>query len=368
MTGTLHIVVLNPGASTVKLALMEVAGGEVHERRRLQREWRPGVEAADIIDEALESLTGAPDAFGYRVVHGGADLVAPVTVDAGVERRIAELVPLAPLHNAPALTAIRAVRTRHPHLPGVAVFDTAFHADRPAASTGYALPATLVQRFGFRRYGFHGIAHASLVEAAAAVDGVAGEAVSAVTLQLGAGCSACAVRHGRSIETSMGFTPLEGLVMATRCGSVDPAVVLNLVRGGHDADWIEDQLTRHSGLLALAGTSDMREILAAEARGEPGARLALDLFCHRLVLTVGGYLTLLEGQGALVFGGGIGTHSPQIRRQVAAGLRAWNVSLDEAANTRNEPGRISAAGSRAVFALRTDEESMIARAVAEHLS
>jgi acetate kinase len=362
-----RIAVVNAGSSTLKLALMEVSGSRVRSLARLTCEWRLDDQPAMVLEDAMAELPAQPEAFGHRIVHGGDQFIGPTRLSADVERSLEALIPLAPLHNAPALAAIRAVAQRFGHLPGVAVFDTAFHARRAPASMRYALPDELVDEFAIRRYGFHGIAHASLVEACAAAQRIDVSAVSAVTLQLGAGCSACAVRRGSSVETSMGFTPLEGLVMATRCGSIDPAIVLRLVRAGYDAGWIEEQLTHRSGLAALAGDADMRTVLAAAGRGESKARLALDVFCRRIILTVGAYLTLLEGDGVIVFGGGIGTNAPEIRARVAEGLKAWNVMLDDECNRRNEPGRISAASSREVFALATDEETIIAREVAGYL-
>ncbi|MDH3601125.1 MAG: acetate kinase [Candidatus Tectomicrobia bacterium] len=364
---TRYIAVVNTGASTLKLALMEVGLDGVWQRQRFEYDWHPSEHAGDLLRTALESLEATPDAIGHRVVHGGAELVEPTTLTPQLETELEALVPLAPLHNGPAVAAIREVRKIYPRLPAVAVFDTTFHAYRPPASMRYALRQDTVDAFAIRRYGFHGIAHASLVDGLADAEGIPIDEVSAVTLQLGAGCSACAVQHGRSIETSMGFTPLEGLVMATRSGDVDPAIVLRLMRAGYDADRIEDELTRRAGLLALCGLTDMREILAAESRGQANARLALDLFCHRIVLMVGGYLTLLGGEGALVFGGGIGTNAPRIRERVAQGLSAWGVMLDPVLNQRNQPGRLSTNSSRPVFALRTEEEHVIAREVDRHL-
>ncbi len=374
-----HIAVVNAGASTLKLALVQAGAEGPHILNRVQREWQGGAMKGDsaseidggavdaVLGEALAALAARPDAFGFRVVHGGDRFVTPTPITDEVTSELERLVPLAPLHNAPAVAAIRAVRREFPELPAVAVFDTAFHAGRPSVSTDYALPGDVVEAFGLRRYGFHGIAHASLLNTLAATQGVAAPEVCAVTLQLGAGCSACAIRQGRSLETSMGYTPLEGLVMATRCGSVDPAIAVRLMRAGYDADGIETLLTRHSGLVALAGTADMRDIVRAAQAGDGTAERALAIFCHRIVLTVGAYLTVLDGQGAVVFGGGIGTHAPEIRARVADGLRAWNVVLDERANRRNRPGRISAPGSREVYALETDEETVIAGLVMELL-
>ena len=364
---TRQVVTVNAGASTLKLALLEVAAKGCQERRHTELEWAPADHPGATVSEALSGLEATPDAFGFRVVHGGRDFVDPVTLSEAVEHRLEQLISLAPLHNGPALAAIREVRRQHPHLPAVAVFDTAFHARRPEVSMRYALPNPMVERFDIRRYGFHGLAHASLVMALAEAQGVPAERVNAVTLQLGAGCSACAVRNGRSIETSMGYTPLEGLVMSTRSGDVDPAIVVRLMQEGLEAEQIEQELTRRSGLLALSGYDDMRRVLATASAGDARAQFAVQLFCHRVVMTTGAYLTLLEGDGALVFGGGIGTNSPAIRQRVAQGLAAWDIRLDEERNERNEPGPISAAGSRPVYALRTNEEAIIARAVVEHL-
>ncbi len=363
-----RIVVVNTGSSTVKVAALDVDQQHVREVQRFEAGWSAGDSPASVVCEALDALEMQPDAFGHRVVHGGADFIEPVTLTAAVEDRLEALVPLAPLHNWPALVAIRAVRENYAEVPSVAVFDTAFHARRPAVSTHYALPSELVDRFGFHRYGFHGIAHQSLVQTLARAQARPVSDIDAVTLQLGAGCSACAVRGGRSIETSMGYTPLEGLVMSTRSGDVDPGVVLRLVRAGLDADRIEHELTRRSGLYGLCGLGDMREILAAASGGDDAARLALELFCHRIVLTVGAYFTLLGGTGALVFGGGVGTNSPEVRARILAGLGAWNIELDAGRNARDRAGLISTDRSRPVYALETDEESVIARAVLRHLA
>jgi acetate kinase len=232
----------------------------------------------------------------------------------------------------------------------------------------YALPVDLAESFGVFRYGFHGIAHTSLVESLAALEGLSIREVNAVTLQLGAGCSACAVAAGRSIETSMGYSPLEGLMMATRSGDVDPAVVLELLDRGRSAAEVRELLTGRSGLAGLAGDADLRRVLAAEAAGEERARLAVALFVRRIVSTVGSYLTLLGGQGSLVFGGGIGTHSAEIRERVVAGLGAWNLALDRGRNEAHRRGRISAPGSRPIYVFDTDEERVIARNVHDLLA
>lgn len=364
---TRRVVVLNAGTATLKVAVFEIGSGELVEAHRLEGAWPERVDGFGLVRDALGAIEQPIMAIGHRVVHGGDLFAEAVRIDRAVERAIEELLPLAPLHNARALEAIRSARATLPEVPSFAVFDTAFHAHRPRASLFYALPEEVSGTLKLRRYGFHGIAHASLAESLAAAEHCDVGGTTAVTLQLGSGCSACAVQDGRSIETSMGYTPLEGLVMATRCGNIDPAIVLQMVRAGHAVDDIDAQLNRQSGLLALSGCSDMREIVAAEARGEERARLAIDVFIHRIVLTAGAYFTLLDGRGALVFGGGIGTHSPEIRARIAAGLRAWDVDLDPRLNAQNALGRISTPGARVVYVFLTNEEHLIAREVARLL-
>ena len=363
-TAARRIVVLNAGTATLKVATFEIHSAELVETHRTEYAWLEQADGPRVVRDALDAIERPIAAIGHRVVHGGDAFTAPVRIDSAVEEKLRDLVALAPLHNARALEAIRGARLNLPEVPSVAVFDTSFHAERPRASLFYALPQQIVRALKLRRYGFHGIAHAALVGSLAAAEGRELRDVSAVTLQLGSGCSACAVREGHSIETSMGYTPLEGLVMATRCGNIDPAIVLQMLRAGHAVDEIDTQLNRRSGLLALSGHKDMREILAAEAQGDDGARLAIEVFVHRIVLTVGAYFTLLNGAGALEFDGGIGTNSPEIRARIAAGLPAWQVDLDPQLNACNAPGRISLPGTRAVYVFRTDEEQLIARELA----
>jgi acetate kinase len=362
----MRVLVLNGGSSTVKVAIAEVGGGRVRMVARQTVEQHGGGSAAALFEEAIQSVVsgaGEIDAVGHRVVHGGTRFGGPVRIDADVEAAIESLAPLAPLHNPVALDGIRVSRARLRDLPMVAVFDTAFHRERPLASRRYALPDDLTEELGLWRYGFHGIAHASLLDGVAALEGATADRVTAVTLQLGRGCSACAIERGASIETSMGFTPLEGLVMGTRSGDVDPGLVLYLLRQGRSLDDVEDLLEKRSGLVGVGGSADMRELLRAEAGGDPRAALAIAIFVRRIAATVGAYFTLLEGDGRLVFGGGIGENSPAIRERVAAGLSAWGVRLDLDRNAANSPGRISSVDSRPAYVVRTDEETVIARAV-----
>lgn len=367
----MRVLTLNLGSATLKLALAEVRDGEVDVSARRTASLGSCVGKDDDLEAAVLAAleesgiaAGSVDAVAHRIVHGGTRFREPALVDRELEAAVEELARFAPLHNPAALAGIRAARQAVPDRPMVAVFDTAFHAARPAASMRYALPRELADELGLLRFGFHGIAHAALVEALAAAEGVPADEVDAVTLQLGAGCSACAVRAGRSVETSMGATPLEGLAMPARCGDVGPGALLRMMQLVEDAGELEELLSCESGLKGLAGASDVRILLRREAAGDEEAALALELFVRRIVQTVGGYLTLLEGEGALVFGGGIGSGSAEIRARVAGRLAAWSVALDDVRNGEIGRGRISRPGSRPVYAFETDEERILAREAA----
>lgn len=364
--GPLQIAVINAGAATLKLSLVNVNGDEVTEIHRTSCAWQERDTEA-VIREVLAEVAQAPDAIAHRVVHGADKFTEPVQIDADIEAAIGQLSALAPLHNPIALRAIRAARQTFPSVPHFAVFDTAFHAKRLPESMCYALPAELTEPLGIRRYGFHGYAHAALSEDLAKSTGARGDEIDAVTLQLGAGCSACAVAGGRSIETTMGYTPLEGLTMTTRSGNIDPTIVLRLIEAGYTAEDIETRLNEHSGLRALTDHTDMREVLAAESHGDEAARLGLRVFVHHIVMAVGAYFTLLQGRGALVFGGGIGTNSPEIRARIARGLAAWDIVLDTSRNEANRPGAIGRPGHRPVYVFETNEHNVIASDVARYL-
>lgn len=359
----LRVLVLNAGSRTIKAALVEVGVDATVVRARRVVDAVPGAETKPALEAALEVLgADGVDAVGHRVVHGGRWFTEPVRIDDSVEEAIQAASRFAPLHNPPALEGIRAARERFPGRPMVAVFDTAFHARRCAESLRYPLPWEICEELDLFRYGFHGIAHASLVESLAKAQELHAREVTAVTLQLGAGCSACAVSDGRSIETSMGFSPLGGLPMATRSGDLDPSVVLELLRRGYAPQDVDEMLTHRSGLQGLAGAADVRDVLRAESRGDARASVALALFVRQIVALVGAYLTLLRGVGAVVFGGGIGTHSAEVRSRVSSGLSAWGVELDPARNSEGR-GRISREDGRPVYVFETDEERLIARSV-----
>ncbi len=292
-------------------------------------------------------------AVAHRVVHGGADLREPTVIDDDVERRLGELTELAPLHNAPALRAIAEARRLLPNVAHVAVFDTAFHATIPDVAVTYALPRRLRDAFGIRRYGFQGL---SVQWASEQV-----QVARLVVCHLGGGCSVTAVRDGRSIDTTMGFTPLEGVPMATRAGSVDPGALLHLLRHGLTVEELEHALEHESGLLGLSGSSpDVREL---EQSDDEAALLALDIFCYRVAGSVAAMATALGGLDALVFTAGIGENSARVRGGICARLRPVGVELDETANDSARPDtEIGGPGAVRVFVIRAREDLVAARA------
>ncbi|PRX92156.1 acetate/propionate family kinase [Allonocardiopsis opalescens] len=363
----MRVLVVNAGSSSVKLSLLD-ADDTVIGHQRLAA--TAGVAGSEELARALERLDGA-DAVGHRVVHGGPDFTAPVRLDEAVVRRLRELTDLAPLHQPKSLAGIDAVGAALPGTPAVACFDTAFHAGLPAAAAAYALPEEWRSRYRIRRYGFHGLAHAYAARRAAELSG--GAAGRLVVAHLGAGASLAAVRDGASVDTTMGFTPLEGLVMATRSGSVDPGLVLWLVQhAGIAPARIAQTLEHESGLLGLAGTADMREVLAAADRGEEPARLGLEVYLHRLRAGIAAMAASLGGLDALVFTGGVGEASAAVRAGAAEGLRFLGVAVDAAANGAADTGEadaeIGAAGARVrTFAIAAREDLEIAREVREVL-
>ncbi len=316
---------VNAGSSSLKLRLMgdddDVLGTE--DLAAIDRL------ADDDLGRALEKL-GAFDAAGHRIVHGGERYREPVVVDDDVHAQLEALTDLAPLHQPKSLAALDAVSALAPDVPAVACFDTAFHATLPPAAATYAVPAEWRDRLHVRRYGFHGLSHAYAARRASAVIGQAGRIV---TCHLGAGASLAAVRGDRCVDTTMGFTPLEGLVMATRSGTVDPGALLWLItRHGLDPEAVADTLEHESGLLALAGTADMAAVVEAWRRGEAAAELALDVYVHRLRAAIAAMVSSLGGLDALVFTGGVGENAPTVRAAAVAGLGFLGVALDAQRN------------------------------------
>jgi acetate kinase len=312
----------------------------------------------------------AVDAIGHRVVHGGAWFREPVRIDDAVREKIELVTDLAPLHNRACVLTINAARQAVGQaVPMVAVFDTAFHRTIPEEAAAYAIPEEWAMKYGIRRYGFHGIAHASAAAIYAATSGGPLRGARLITLHLGNGCSATAIKDGSSLDTSMGFTPLEGLVMGTRAGDCDTGIVGYLARhAALPVDAIDRLLNEQSGLLGLSGRwSDMREVLAAAERGDPRAALAVAVFCYRARKYIGSYLAVLGGADAVVFSGGIGERAPEVRARICAGMDWCGLRLDEAKNrqTTGLPAGsgacISATGSALpVYVAAVDEEEWIA--------
>jgi acetate kinase len=347
----MRVLCVNTGSSSVKLQLL----GPDDERLGEHEADAPGTEVdAAALGAALAQL-GDADAVAHRIVHGGRRSDA-ARIDAGLLEELRGLTTLAPLHQPKALGAIAATERARPGVPAVACFDTAFHAGLPAAAATYALPAAWRARHGLRRYGFHGLSHAYASRRATALLGLGADA-RLVTCHLGAGASLAAVVGGASVDTTMGFTPLEGIVMATRSGSVDPGLVLYLVREGMAPADVHYALERESGLKGLAGTGDVRELLARE---DDDARLALDVYVHRLAGAVAAMAVAAGGLDALVFTGGVGEHAPAIRAAAAGRLGLLGVALDPDANAAadgdTEIGAAGAAVRSVVVAAREDLE------------
>ncbi|MBZ5740140.1 acetate/propionate family kinase [Nocardioides mangrovi] len=339
----MRVLVVNPGSSSLKVSLV-----------------------ADAV--AQEDDGGPYDGIGVRFVHGGSR-TSPARLDPAVLDELEDVSALAPLHNPPALEAARDLLAAHPGVPVVACFDTTFHTTIPDAAATYALPREWNRRWGLRRYGFHGLSHAYAARRAAELVGRPAEELRIVTCHLGGGASLCAVRGGRSVDTTMGMTPMEGLVMQTRSGSVDPGLLLHLLtREGLDPDELERGLDREAGLKGLSGTSgDLREVQAAIAAGDADARLALDVYVHRLVREVGAMTASAGGLDVLVFTGGVGEHAPEVRAAVASALGHLGVTVDARRNERSddEPDvEISAEGSAVrTLVVQAREDLEIAREV-----
>lgn len=309
---------------------------------------------------------GSIAATGHRVVHGGEHFASAIRIDRAAFEKLESLNHLAPLHNPHALSVIRAVEERFPGMPAIAEFDTAFFSDLPETARAYAIPSELATRYGIRRYGFHGLAHQYMSRRLESLASRGKQCARVVSLHLGQGCSVTALRDGRPVETSMGFTPLEGLVMGTRSGDIDAGVLLYLAREGLQRAELEDLLNRKSGLLGLSGESDdVRTLLELERGRHRGACLALGAFCHRINKYLGAYASVLGGIDSIVIGGGIGENSPIIRARLCAGLTWLGLVLDEEVNAHcvGQGARISADRSTIeVHVIPVDEEPIIARA------
>jgi acetate kinase len=402
----MHVLVLNCGSSTVKFQIIETDQeliGDDSDRAlakgvierigtqaliSFQAFGQPKVRTAEpvrdhraAIDKVLRWIIspssqianinslGDIHAVGHRVVHGGERFQRSVRVDDDVLDGIEDCIELAPLHNPANLKGIRAaVELLGPGMPQVAVFDTAFHSTMPEESYLYAIPYQLYRRYKMRRYGFHGTSHRYIAYRYRRLHNIEPEQTNIITLHLGNGCSACAIKGGESFDTSMGFTPLEGLVMGTRSGDIDPSLIeFLMLKEGVDANEAFSLLNKRSGLLGVSGlTSDMRELLEEEAENQDRrARLAIDIFCRRVKRYIGAYLVEMGGAESIVFTGGIGENSPPIRERICAGLEVLGLELDSERNNAVGPGQtgeISTPGSRLrACVIPTNEELLIAR-------
>lgn len=373
------VLVINSGSSSLKYQLRELADDgtdapvPVLAQGLVERIGVPGsgvpdhAAALEQVEAELAEATGGRtiDAAGHRVVHGGERFTAPARVTNEVIRAIERLAPLAPLHNPAAAQGLRAMAERWPDMPQVVVFDTSFHQTMPREAWQYALPDEVYTEHGIRRYGFHGTSHDLVTGLAAEHLGIPRGEFRAVVLHLGNGASATAIRDGVSVDTSMGYTPLAGLVMGTRSGDLDPSVVTHLMRNhGYDAEELDTLMNRRSGLLGLAGEADMRQVLENAASGDGRARNALDVASYRLAKYVGGYHVAVGGVQAIVFTAGIGENSAPFRARVLDRLGALGVAYDAEANRARVAGphTISAPESAIpVLVVPTDEEQAIAR-------
>lgn len=386
-----RVLVLNSGSSSVKYQLLDMrdssrlavglverigeqssrlkhtpAGGESRERGGAIADHDAALKA--VAEELAKDGLGldSPElaAIGHRVVHGGKSFTEPTVIDDAVLAEIERLIPVAPLHNPANLTGIRTARALRPDLPQVAVFDTAFHTTMPESAARYAIDVQTADEHRIRRYGFHGTSHAYVSRATAELLGKDPSETNVIVLHLGNGASASAVRGGRCVDTSMGLTPLEGLVMGTRSGDMDPAVIFHLMRvGGMSADEIDTLLNKKSGLIGLCGDNDMREIRRRVDAGDEQAELAFDIYIHRLKKYIGAYYAVLGRVDAVAFTAGVGENAAPVREAALAGLGELGLAVDGERNAvRGDEARlISPEGARvAVAVVPTDEELEIA--------
>jgi len=348
-----RVLVVNAGSSTLKLTLLDDDDRVLHAR---ELKASGGAVERDELKATLADGLGQADVVGHRIVHGGERFAEAVVVDADVQAALRALVDLAPLHQPKSLAALDAVCEALPDVAAVACFDTAFHATLPGAARTYALPASWRKRWGVRRYGFHGLSHAWIARRAHELLGESDAALRIVSCHLGAGASLCAIAGGNSIDTTMGFTPLEGLVMATRSGSVDPGALLWLLEHTEmDERDLARALEHESGLLALAGSADMREVLTRAQTDDEDAALALDVYLHRLCAGIAAMSASLGGLDVLVFTGGVGENSPQVRAGAGRRLDFLGVGIDDRPNADE-------AGDREITAPGADVRTLVIRA------
>ncbi|TBR17002.1 acetate kinase [bacterium] len=390
----MKILVINCGSSSIKYQLFDMPGEVVLAKGLIERigeassiisyknakggsEYQSPVptheEGLNIIVNILtdkekgviasaDEITGV----GHRVVHGGEGFQNSVLISDGVTNRIEEYAELAPLHNPPNLVGIKASQKFLPQAAHIASFDTAFHQSIPAKAYLYALPLELYEKYRIRRYGFHGSSHRYITERLAEISRQKKHELNLISCHLGNGCSVAAVSAGKSVDTSMGFTPLEGLVMGTRCGDIDPAIIFYLMTKGYTQPDLNKILNKKSGLLGISGISnDMRNIIESDEKGNKEAGLAVDIFCYRLRKYIGSYMAVLGNTYAIVFTGGIGENNARVRQETLAGMSSLGIEIDSEANrkaSKGFEGKISKEGSKVkIYVIPTNEEVCIAR-------
>jgi len=364
----MRVLVVNAGSSSLKHALVDAADDTILQRGEAR--WEPDASAgrhAEALRAALADAGGQAEAVGHRVVHGGARFTEPERIGHDTHAAIAALAPLAPLHTRAALECIDAAALALPGLPRVACFDTAFHRTLAPEAATYALPRAWSERFGLRRYGFHGLNVAWCHEQATRILG-AGRCRRLVVCHLGSGCSVSAVLNGRSVDTTMGFTPLEGVPMATRSGSIDPGVLLYLLARGIEPDELDEALNHRSGMLGMTGLTGLREVEQAAAGGDERAQLAVDVLVRGISGAVAAMTTSLRGLDALVFTAGAGERSALLRGDVCGRLGQLGVALDEVANAAHAEQVAPLGAPVAVLVVPAGEEIVVARATAAVLS
>ncbi len=389
----MKVLVINAGSSSVKYHVYEMPQAEVLAMGHVERigeetselshffrgrTYTVPTKIADVgkaIELILNTLVNGDvgvlrqvseiDAVGHRVVHGGEEFTGSVIIDAKVIASIEKFADLAPLHNPPNLEGILGAQRHLPHAKQVACFDTAFHATIPQVAYMYALPYELYEKYGIRRYGFHGISHRYVARRAAALMGKGKYEINAITCHLGNGCSITAVKNGRSIDTSMGLTPLEGVPMGTRCGDLDPAILFYLAEKGYDVKALNTLCNKQSGLLGLSGISnDVRNLEKFAKKGDARAKLAIDVFCYRIKKYIGAYVAVLDTVDAVVFTGGIGEHAAFLREKICDAVTQIGLKLDYAANKAaiEIEAEISTKDSKVkVFVIPTNEQVAIAK-------
>jgi acetate kinase len=360
------ILTLNPGSSSLKAGWFKPNGEALAANRNLAVNWQTEDAAAEALTALLATASPGPlTGILHRVVHGGDHFRGPVRLTPSMRDTLARLPPLAPLHNPISLALINQCDRLLPGVAQFALFDTAFHHTLPEAAARYALPTALAQQHGIRRYGFHGLSHGAVALRAAEVLARPVDSLNLISLHLGHGASACAIAAGRSVDTSMGMTPTEGLVMATRSGDVDAGALLHLLsHAGLDGTQLDTLLNRDSGLLGLCGEADMRKVRAAAQQGDAAAAGALAVYLHRLRRYIGAFTAVLGRVDALVFTGGVGENDADLREDACAGLDGLGIALDPLRNrqTLEEVAVLSAASSRvAVLAMRANEEQEMVR-------